>query len=163
FEFLRNSALDARNFFDQTDSAPPFKRNQFGGSLGGPIKKDKLFLFGTYEGFRERLAKSNQVIVPDAQVRLGLLPCYLATPTACGSSPGQFVTAPNLKAGMLPYANNFWPAPNGGELFVPAGLPNAGLPTGTAYAIGNPKRSIREDFGMVRFDYNVSSKDTFSV
>src|SRR3984893_13690995 len=49
FEFLRNSALDARNFFDGT-SVPPFKRNQFGGFAGGPIKKDKTFIFGSYEG-----------------------------------------------------------------------------------------------------------------
>ena len=58
FEYLRNSALDARNFFDQTTSTPPFKRNQFGGTLGGPIKKDKLFIFGNYEGFQQRLALS---------------------------------------------------------------------------------------------------------
>src|SRR2546428_4745639 len=50
FEYLRNSALDARNFFDDTVGAPSFKRNQFGGALGGPIKKDKMFLFGNYEG-----------------------------------------------------------------------------------------------------------------
>src|SRR3989454_7655590 len=54
FEYLRNGVLDARNFFDQTIGAPPFKRNQFGGALGGPLKKDKMFLFGTYEGFQER-------------------------------------------------------------------------------------------------------------
>src|SRR5438876_4212024 len=59
FEYLRNSVLDARNFFDQTIGAPPFKRNQFGGSLGGPIKKDKMFAFGTYEGFQERLSRSS--------------------------------------------------------------------------------------------------------
>jgi hypothetical protein len=58
FEFLRNSALDARNFFDQTTSTPPFKRNQFGGTLGGPIKKDKMFIFGNYEGFQQRLANA---------------------------------------------------------------------------------------------------------
>ena len=52
FEFLRNSALDARNYFDQ-GSIPEFQRNQFGGSLGGPVRKDKLFLFGNYEGFRQ--------------------------------------------------------------------------------------------------------------
>ena len=46
FEYLRNSALDARNFFDDTIGAPPFKRNQFGGALGGPLKKDKAFIFG---------------------------------------------------------------------------------------------------------------------
>src|SRR5467141_925638 len=162
FEFLRNSALDARNFFDQ-GAAPPFRRNQFGGAAGGPIKKDKLFVFGNYEGFRQRLAVSNVSIVPDAQMRQGLLPCYLATPAGCGSNPGQYVTVPNLKAGMLPYASNFWPSPNGNELIVPAGLPNAGLPTGTAYAIGNPRQSIREDFGMTRFDYNASNKESFSV
>ena len=50
FEFLRNSALDARNFFDQ-GTIPPFKRNQFGGSAGGPIRKDRTFIFGNYEGF----------------------------------------------------------------------------------------------------------------
>ena len=163
FEYLRNSALDARNFFDATNGAPPFKRNQFGGSLGGPLKKDKAFLFGNYEGFRQRLAVSNVAIVPDAQMRQGLLPCYLATPAGCGSNPGQYVTVPNLKTGMLPYASNFWPSPNGNELIVPTGLPNAGLPTGTAYAIGNPRQSIREDFGMTRFDYNASNKESFSV
>jgi Carboxypeptidase regulatory-like domain len=167
FEYLRNSALDARNFFDDTIGAPPFKRNQFGGSLGGPLRKDKAFLFGNYEGFRQRLATSSVAFVPDAQMRQGLLPCYLAYPTtsttACGSNPGQYVTVPNLKTGMLPYANNFWPSPNGNEVFVAPGLPNAGLPTGTAKAIGNPKQSIREDFGLTRFDYNVSNKDSFSV
>src|SRR6266704_5210231 len=134
FEYLRNSALDARNFFDDRIGAPPFQRNEFGGSLGGPIKKDKAFLFGNYEGFRQRLAVSNKAIVPDLQFRQGLLPCYLANPTtpvACGSNPGQYVTVPNLKSGMLPFANNFWLEPNGNELPVAPGLSNAGLPTGT--------------------------------
>src|SRR5690348_15853094 len=52
YEFLRNSALDARNFFDQ-GGISKFERNSFGGTLGGPINKDKLFLFGNYEGFRQ--------------------------------------------------------------------------------------------------------------
>jgi hypothetical protein len=64
FEFLRNSALDARNFFDQ-NLVPPFRRNQFGGSLGGPLKKDKLFLFGNYEGFRQSLAATSVSVVPN--------------------------------------------------------------------------------------------------
>ena len=71
FEFLRNSDLDARNFFDQ-GVVPPFRQNQFGGALGGPLKKDKLFLFGNYEGFRQALALSNVSVVPDADARLGL-------------------------------------------------------------------------------------------
>src|SRR5881396_903176 len=74
FEYLRNSALDARNFFDQTIGTPPFKRNQFGGALGGPLKKDKMFLFGTYEGFQERLSKSSVSVVPGTFARQGLFP-----------------------------------------------------------------------------------------
>src|SRR6202030_2794275 len=52
YEFLRNSALDARNFFDGPE-IPPFKRNQFGASAGGPIRKDRTFIFGDYEGIRQ--------------------------------------------------------------------------------------------------------------
>src|SRR2546426_4698844 len=73
FEYMRNNVLDARNFFDQTNGAPPFIRHQFGGALGGPLKKDKMFLFGTYEGFQERLARSSASIVPGAFARQGLL------------------------------------------------------------------------------------------
>jgi hypothetical protein len=64
YEFLRNSALDARNYFDQ-GSIPEFQRNQFGGSLGGPIRKDKLLLFGNYEGYRQNLDLSDVTLVPD--------------------------------------------------------------------------------------------------
>src|SRR5713226_7783756 len=137
FEYLRNSALDARDYFDETIGTPPFKRNQFGGALGGPLKKDKLFLFGTYEAFRERLARSSASIVPDAFARKGLLD---------DGSP-----VPGLKPKMLEYANTFWPAPNGPLL--------GGL---TAYSYNNPAQSIDEHFGLVRVDYSVSSKDSLS-
>ena len=70
YEFLRNSALDARNFFDH-DSIPEFQRHEFGGSLGGPIRKDKTFLFGNYEGFRQNLGLSDLTLVPDAASRAG--------------------------------------------------------------------------------------------
>jgi len=62
FEYLRNSALDARNFFDA--DVAPFKRNQFGASLGGPIVRDKMFMFGNYEGFRERLGGATTILCP---------------------------------------------------------------------------------------------------
>ncbi len=68
YEFLRNSALDARNYFDH-GPIPPFERNMFGGSLGGPIKKDKTFLFANYEGFRQKLGLSDLTLVPDATSR----------------------------------------------------------------------------------------------
>jgi hypothetical protein len=73
FEFLRNSALDAPNFFDQ-GSAPPFQRNQFGGSMGGPLQKVKTFLFGNYEGFRQNLHQTSATFVPDAASRAAVVP-----------------------------------------------------------------------------------------
>jgi len=69
FEFLRNDALDARNFFNFTSSEPPpFKRNQFGGSLGGPIAKSNTFFFFSYEGLRQRQEVSlNSLVLSDAE------------------------------------------------------------------------------------------------
>jgi len=65
FEFLRNNALDAPNYFD-LGSAPPFQRNQFGASFGGPIQSDKTFFFANYEGFRQNLHQTSAAFVPDA-------------------------------------------------------------------------------------------------
>jgi hypothetical protein len=72
YEFLRNSALDARNFFDPS-SPPPFKRNQFGGSLGGPVKRQKTFFFVNYEGVRQGLGVSVVDTVPSPSARAGNL------------------------------------------------------------------------------------------
>jgi len=145
YEFLRNSDLDARNFFDQA-SVPPFRRNQFGAALGGPIKKDKWFLFGNYEGFRQSLAVSNVSVVPDAEARQGMLP----------NSAGVYTTVSKLNPAMLQYMQ-LWPVANGPELTV------GGLPSGTALAYNNPKQSIREDFGTLRSDYIFNERDTFSA
>ena len=73
YEFLRNSALDARNFFDGL-SIPQFQRNEFGGAIGGPIKKNKIFLFGNYEGFRQHLGLSDVTLVPDNASRAAAVP-----------------------------------------------------------------------------------------
>ncbi len=65
FEFLRNDVLDARQFFD--DLVPPFRQNQFGASIGGPIIKDKTFFFGNFEGFRRRRANTFLATLPTAR------------------------------------------------------------------------------------------------
>src|SRR5437762_1548400 len=159
FEYLRNNKLDARNFYSSTEGAPPFKRNQFGGSLGGPIVRDKMFIFGTYEGFRERLNDDTTAIVPSARARQGLIPCYLANPTntaAACPDRGAYVTAPNLVPGILPFMR-YWPAPNGPEL-----LQN-GLPTGSAYSYNNPWRPVHEGFGLTRGDYHLYTMDSLST
>ena len=146
FEFLRNSALDARNFFDQA-TVPPFRRNQFGGSLGGPLEKNRLFLFGNYEGFRQALALSSVSVVPDLQARQGLLP---------NAATGIYSAVPNLNQSMLSYMT-FWPLPNGPELL------SNGVVSGAALSYNNPKESIHEDFGTLRTDYLIRDSDTVSA
>jgi hypothetical protein len=75
YEFLRNSALDASNFFDNSNGVPkpPFRRNQFGVSGGGPIRKDHTFIFGDYEGIRQSEGTTESSGVPSANARLGIL------------------------------------------------------------------------------------------
>jgi len=146
FEFLRNSALDARNFFDQA-SVPPFRRNQFGGALGGAPRQDRFFLFGNYEGFRQSLALSSVSVVPDAQARQGLLP---------NAVTGVYAPVENLKSSILPYMA-FWPQPNGPELL------SNGIVSGAALSYNNPKESLREDFATARSDYLIRASDTLSV
>ena len=93
YEFLRNSALDSRSPFDKA-SVPPFRRNQFGASLGGPLKKDKLFLFGNYEGFRQSLSTTSVSTVPDLS-----------------TLPSSTVVNPAMRKYLA-----LWPVPNGGSL-----------------------------------------------
>jgi len=72
YEFLRNSALDARNFFeDPTARKASFKRNQFGGAIGGPIRKNHTFFFADYEGIRQSKGIANTDFVPSPAARLG--------------------------------------------------------------------------------------------
>ncbi|MGH9770253.1 MAG: carboxypeptidase regulatory-like domain-containing protein [Candidatus Acidiferrales bacterium] len=73
YEFLRNNAFDAPNHFD-AGSAPPFQRNQFGVSLGGPIQKDRTFLFGNHEGLRQHLHQTSAAFVPDLASRASAVP-----------------------------------------------------------------------------------------
>ncbi len=145
FEFLRNSDLDSRSIFAQTSFVPPFRQNQFGAALGGPLKKNRLFLFGNYEGFRQAQTQNSVSVVPDAQVRTGLFP----------NSAGTYVPVASLNKAMLPYFS-FWPAANGPELNV------NGLPSGTAFAYNTPKQTIREDFATTRLDYALRDRDSLS-
>jgi Carboxypeptidase regulatory-like domain len=147
YEFIRNSALDARNYFDQLQQPngrrlPEFQRNNFGASLGGPTRKSKLFLFGNYEGYRQNLGLSNVTFVPDSQVRQGFFPnnSGVYQPIALGAG--------------VPALFNLWPAQNGPEL-----LDGNGHATGIALAYSSPEQRIREDFGTTRFDANLSAND----
>ncbi len=132
YEFTRNSALDARNFFDHGD-IPEYQRNNFGASLGGPLRRDKTFLFGNYEGLRQNLGLSNLSLVPDDASRASAVPSI----------------QPLLA---------LWPVANGREL-----LTSTGAPSGIAEAFTNPLQTIREDFGTARFDQVFSDRDSFAA
>lgn len=133
FEFLRNSALDAPNYFDQ-GSAPPFQRNQFGASSGGAIRKDKTFLFGNYEGFRQSLHQTSVAFVPGLAARAA--------------------AAPSVQPLL-----NLWPTPPAGtpELNV------AGQTFGISQVFSSPLQTIREDFGTLRLDHTFTSADSLAA
>ncbi|MDP9053241.1 MAG: TonB-dependent receptor [Acidobacteriota bacterium] len=136
FDFLRNSAFDARDFFSKKSTAAPFRRNQFGGSVGGPVKKNKAFFFVDYEGVRELLEENKTAIVPNC-------------PSACTIT----ATDPATRAAI---ANTLalYPKPDPGTI-------SANGLTGTAATYGN--RTIHEDYVLARFDYTFSEKDSMFV
>jgi Carboxypeptidase regulatory-like domain len=145
YEFIRNNALDARNFFDGP-SVPGFTRNQFGASLGGPVKNDKTFLFGNWEELRQHLHQTGVDLVPDNNARNGYLPCTIISPAPKPCPPSGIVFV-----GISPLINA-WPAPS-------PGAPNYG---GISEAFNNPLQTIRDDFGTVQLDQVFSAKDTLS-
>ena len=109
YEFIRNSRLDALDAPDKIaklTSPPPFKRNQFGAALGGPIKKNKVFFFGNWEGLREGLSTTTPGFVPEPYVTAGNLPCYSPTD---GTVLNQNPACPAAPA--APAANQQWAAP----------------------------------------------------
>src|SRR6202166_916094 len=133
YEFFRNSALDARNFFD--GRIPPFKRNQFGASAGGPIQKDRMFIFGDYEGLRQSLGVTTVDTVPSAAARAGNL------------STGNITVDPNV----LRFINALYPLPNGPL------LGDTGIFSFAGQDVTN------EDYFTVRVDRKLFEKDALAV
>ncbi|MDQ2746049.1 MAG: TonB-dependent receptor, partial [Acidobacteriota bacterium] len=130
YEFFRNDALDARNFFDR--DKPPLRRNQFGGSLGGPIIKNKTFFFADYEGIRRKQSFPSIVNVPSANARAGIL--------AAGTITVNPLIVPFLR---------LYPLPNAGLL----GNGDTGI-----YAT-SLSQTFNENFVTGRVDHRFSDKD----
>ena len=107
-----------------------------GVALGGPVKKDKTFLFGNFEGFNQHLHQTGVDLVPDNNARSGSLPCALVTPAPSNCSSGLSLV------GVSPLINA-WPAPT-------PGAPDFG---GISEAFNNPLQTIRDDFGTMRLDH----------
>jgi hypothetical protein len=168
YEFIRNNALDARNFFDPA-TIPPFRRNQFGASIGGPIRKDKTFFFGDYEGIRQSKGVGRLDTVPSLAARGiapgGTTPSQVAVvggsqlplsgpcppPNDPNVPPGNCVSDPvtHINNLVLPYLSMF-PLPNGAAI--------AGTDTAIYNFVGH--RIVREDFFTTRVDHHFSQKDS---
>ena len=158
YEFLRNNDLDSRGYFDvdangRPTSAPPYRRNQFGSSLGGPIKKGKLFFFANYEGLRSSLGQTQIAYVPEPYVLKGQICAVnpqLNSPgaTTCPASDLTQVVpvVPSIQGAILSLYPR--PAPTAPDLGGYAAYPEqASLLTDQNYSLG-------------RLDYSISSRDS---
>ena len=161
FEYLRNAALDARNFYDYGYQQPggrrlpEFQRNNFGGSFGGPIRKDKTFFYGVYEELKQNLGVTDTTTVPNANCHatpqnLGVLtagtgtgqcPDLLATMSA-----GSTVTISQYMAPFLALI------PNTNQAAVGNGLPHNNF---------SAADRLTENYGQMRVDQNFSQSDMF--
>ncbi|HWB96467.1 MAG TPA: hypothetical protein VG672_07185, partial [Bryobacteraceae bacterium] len=114
YEFLRNDSMDARNFFSAR--IEPLKQNQFGGTLGGPLQKDRLFFFGYYEGYRNRQGITQSASVPTAAQRAGDfsgLPAPLRDFTQGGAIiPGGQISPSQFNPVAVAILNRFYPLGN---------------------------------------------------
>ena len=172
FEFIRNNAFDSLGYFDETGhggtgSTAPYRRNQFGAALGGPIKKDKTFFFGNYEGLRQGNGTVQSAQVPTAATRQGILP-FGVMQTSCTQTPSQAFCTP--VAGPLKAVPTTLYCPSGSAtcavpvspviqpflgLFQAPNQPDAG--DGTAAWIGAPSIATSENYFMTRVDHQITT------
>ena len=144
YEFLRNSALDANDFFSvgAGNPKPPFKRNQFGGSLGGPIVKDKTFFFLDYEGLRQTKGIPTSITVLSDAARAGNL--------VDKSSGGCAKTGP-CSVTLSPYSS---------ALLAVYPHANTGVSGDTGKFVFAGVQAVPENFGTVRLDHRFGDKDS---
>ena len=158
WEFIRNDAFDANNYF--ASSQEPLKQNQFGGTFGGPIRKDKTFFFGYYEGFRNRQGETQGSTVPSPAERQGnfaqLCPEGFNGGGICNNPAHQlfdiFAKAP-IPYNQLPFIN-----PLSQQLLTLFPQPNSGT---NIYNATQTLRDNTDQFG-VRVDHYLSSADTLN-
>jgi Carboxypeptidase regulatory-like domain/TonB dependent receptor-like, beta-barrel len=177
YEFFRNNALDSRALQDKNSGlseAPPFRRNQFGGALGGAIKKDKLFFFSNYEGLRQGLDTTIFPIdLPEDYVRNGQAPCtllsagYAGCPATPSGAPGS---GTNPIVTVHPFNGSPQAAANLAQLTNIMKLYNLCTKTCTAplspdlggyYLAGETSiLNVNEDYTLNRVDYTIGPNDS---
>ena len=161
YDFLRNSYFDSRGYFDPILGEPSFRRNQFGGTIGGPIKRDKTFFFFNFESFRVAQGLSIQSTVLSPNARAGIVACTQAAAGAtqsktCESTPGGSTQAAPGAAGYTQLAVN---------AAVPPYLALYPLPNGTIsgntgiYSFVSGTKN-NENQAVLHMDHNFSQKDS---
>ncbi|HUS06688.1 MAG TPA: TonB-dependent receptor, partial [Bryobacteraceae bacterium] len=149
YEFVRNDAFDARDLFAR--AAPPFKRNQFGGTIGGPIRRNKTFFFGAWESTRERGAPSVATFrTPSAAMRSGNfaeLATSIVDPVTRQPFAGNIIPADRLNKAAVAFLDKYIPQPNG---------------TARLYSAARAVKFDRDQF-VGRGDHDFSDKDRVFV
>lgn len=167
YEFMRNSALDARNFFDGA-TIPPFRRNQFGVAAGGPIRKDSTFIFGDYEGIRQSKGITNSDTVPSIPARNGIILDKNGNLLDGNGNPipGNVPfsgTCPSNSTNLAPGQAGFC-VDNSAAKYLPlypkpTSAPSPGSPNIANFRFAG-QQVINENFATVRVDHKLSESDS---
>jgi hypothetical protein len=164
YEFLRNSAMDAKNYYDSPDSPiPPFKQNQFGFSVGGPVIKNKTFFFADYQGTRIRTSQTSLASVPAVGWRSGDFSGYqtIFDPATTAINQDGSATRQPFANNQIPSSRfdpaaaqliNLFPEPNVAGSVASSGVSNNYL--------SNPGSPDNTDQYDIRIDHRVSDKDS---
>ncbi|MBZ5673223.1 MAG: carboxypeptidase-like regulatory domain-containing protein [Acidobacteriia bacterium] len=156
FEFVRNDVFDAKNFFDsQTAPIPPFRQNQFGGSVGGPVIKNRTFFFADYEGQRVRKSLTSTFSVPTDAMRIG---DFTELPQ---------VYDPNSSSGISrqPFPGNRIPVQdlNAVSTALLANIPRPNLPGIAQNLLASGGQRINSNNASAKIDHQFSANDTAYV
>ena len=158
YEFFRNDKLDANTFFNNRSAIekPSFRRNEFGGTIGGPIRRDRTFFFGDYQGIRIRQPRSTVSTIPTLAQRE-----MVRTGDFSGLGTPIFDPEVTMTGQRLPFAGNRIPVSrlDPASLALINLLPDPTLPSATRNFVANPKIEQRTDQFDVRVDQNIGSAD----